>query len=97
MPEKKRSFVKWFDTSKGYGFIDSPDGDVFVHYRSIEPETEGFKNLDEGDEVEYIETTSAKGLQAAEVEIIKKAKFNHTEHPLQPPESDWQGERHGAG
>lgn len=61
--------VKWFNTEKGYGFILSPEGeDVFCHYRSIQ--AEGFKNLMEGQTVEYLQTKSEKGWQAAEVEII---------------------------
>ena len=35
--------VKWFDHKKGFGFIDGPDGDVFVHYRSIDPGQDGYK------------------------------------------------------
>lgn len=58
--------VKWFDNAKGYGFLLNDNGqDVFVHYRSIMGE--GYKTLAEGEEVEYIETKSEKGLQAAEV------------------------------
>lgn len=60
--------VKWFDTKKGYGFIVNNDGeDVMVHYRSIM--MEGFKNLREGDHVEFIQVESEKGWQAAEVKI----------------------------
>ncbi|PIU64746.1 MAG: cold-shock protein [Armatimonadetes bacterium CG07_land_8_20_14_0_80_40_9] len=58
--------VKWFDAQKGYGFIQADEGkDVFVHYSAIE--TEGFKSLAEGDEVEFEVVDSAKGPQAAHV------------------------------
>ncbi len=59
--------VKWFDNAKGYGFILNDDSeDVFVHYRSIMGD--GYKSLNEGEEVEFIQTRSEKGWQAAEVE-----------------------------
>lgn len=73
MSNKIVAIVKWFNTEKGYGFIDGPDGDVFVHYRSIEPGEEGFKNLKEGDQVEFTQTKSAKGWQAAEVSVVQSA------------------------
>lgn len=58
--------VKWFDAQKGYGFIQADEGkDVFVHYSAIE--TEGFKSLAEGDEVEFEVVDSPKGPQAAHV------------------------------
>ena len=61
--------VKWFDNAKGYGFILNEDGeDVFVHYRSIMGD--GYKSLNEGEEVEFIQTRSEKGWQAAEVERL---------------------------
>ena len=59
--------VKWFDHKKGFGFIDGPEGDVFVHYRSIDPGQEGYKSLKEGELVEFMPVESAKGWQAAEV------------------------------
>ena len=62
--------VKWFDNAKGYGFInpiDDPDTDVFVHYRSIEPDKQGFKVLHESEQVEFKQVKSDKGWQAAEV------------------------------
>ncbi len=56
--------VKWFNDAKGYGFIESEDGvDVFVHYSVIQ--TEGFKTLREGQEVNYAYTETAKGRQAS--------------------------------
>ena len=58
--------VKWFNDSKGFGFIEQPTGeDVFVHFSVIEGE--GFKSLDEGQEVEYDAVQGPKGLQATRV------------------------------
>jgi len=58
--------VKWFNSSKGYGFISRKEGeDVFVHYRSIEGD--GYKSLDEGEKVTFDVTEGAKGLQATNV------------------------------
>jgi len=61
-----RGKVKWFNASKGYGFISQEDGsDVFVHFSAIQGE--GFKTLDEGQEVEFDVIKGAKGPQAANV------------------------------
>jgi CspA family cold shock protein len=61
-----RGVVKWFDTKKGYGFIEQPGGDdVFVHYSGIQGE--GFKSLRAGDEVEFEITNGPKGIQATNV------------------------------
>ncbi len=58
--------VKWFNDSKGYGFIKQPEGDdVFVHFSAIE--AEGFRTLAEGEEVEFEVRDDEKGLQAANV------------------------------
>ncbi len=59
--------VKWFNESKGFGFISPQDGgdDVFVHFRAIEGD--GFKTLAEGQTVNYEVESSPKGLQAANV------------------------------
>lgn len=58
--------VKWFNDSKGYGFIQQPEGeDVFVHFSAIE--SEGFRTLTEGEEVEFEVRDSEKGLQATSV------------------------------
>jgi CspA family cold shock protein len=58
--------VKWFNDSKGFGFIEQSGGDdVFVHFSVIEGD--GFKSLDEGQEVEYDAVQGPKGLQATRV------------------------------
>jgi CspA family cold shock protein len=59
--------VKWFNESKGYGFIEQADGgkDVFVHFSAIQGE--GFKNLQEGQAVEYDVVQEPRGLKAANV------------------------------
>jgi len=60
--------VKWFNGSKGYGFISREGAeDVFVHYSAIQ--TEGFKTLDEGQRVEFSVEQGAKGLQATNVVV----------------------------
>ena len=62
----EKGTVKWFNSSKGYGFITREDGgDVFVHYQSIM--SKGFKTLNEGDQVEFNVEKGAKGLQATDV------------------------------
>lgn len=66
---RKTGTCKWFNNEKGYGFlVNDQDQDVFVHYRNIEGD--GYKMLDEGQTVEYLEVKSEKGLQA--VEVVKK-------------------------
>jgi len=58
--------VKWFNGSKGYGFIARENGpDVFVHYSAIQ--TEGYRNLQEGQKVEFTIEQGPKGLQASNV------------------------------
>ncbi|MDD2978673.1 MAG: cold shock domain-containing protein [Hespellia sp.] len=58
--------VKWFNNQKGYGFISDAEGnDVFVHYSGLA--MEGFKSLEEGQEVEFEVTEGAKGPQAINV------------------------------
>jgi CspA family cold shock protein len=61
--------VKWFNEKKGFGFISKDDGnDVFVHFSAIK--RDGFKSLDEGDEVEFEVSQGAKGLQATNVVVL---------------------------
>jgi cold shock protein len=63
--------VKWFNTSKGYGFIQGEDGkDVFVHYSAIS--MEGFKNLEEGTNVEFDIIEGDKGPQASNVKVVEQ-------------------------
>jgi CspA family cold shock protein len=66
MSERIVGTVKWFNGSKGYGFIERQDGpDVFVHYTAIQDE--GYRNLMEGQRVEFTVEQGPKGLQAANV------------------------------
>lgn len=61
-----RGTVKWFNAEKGYGFIQVEGGDdVFVHFSAIQ--TDGFKTLDEGQDVEFDITEGDRGPQAANV------------------------------
>jgi CspA family cold shock protein len=58
--------VKWFNSQKGYGFIEMEDGkDIFVHYNSIQGQ--GFKSLDEGEKVRFEVRNSPKGEHAENV------------------------------
>lgn len=66
MSERVEGTVKWFNGEKGYGFIEREDGeDVFVHYSAILGE--GYRNLEEGQRVEFSVEQGPKGLQAAGV------------------------------
>ncbi|HLR31281.1 MAG TPA: cold-shock protein [Fodinibius sp.] len=66
MAEREVGTVKWFHNGKGYGFITREEGeDIFVHYSEIE--MEGYKKLEEGQEVEFTVAEGEKGLQAQEV------------------------------
>ena len=61
--------VKWFSSEKGFGFITQTDGpDVFVHFSAIEGE--GYRNLEEGQAVEFEVTDGQKGPQASSVRVV---------------------------
>ncbi len=61
--------VKWFNESKGFGFLEQENGkDVFVHYSAIAGS--GFKTLKEGQKVQFTVEESEKGLQAVNVEVV---------------------------
>jgi CspA family cold shock protein len=63
---KEQGTVKWFNASKGYGFIQRQSGeDIFVHFSGIQ--MDGYKSLNEGQAVEFEVTKGPKGLQAANV------------------------------
>jgi CspA family cold shock protein len=69
MSERVTGTVKWFNGSKGYGFIEREEGDdVFVHYTAIQ--SDGFRTLEEGQQVEFSIEQGPKGLQAAEVTTL---------------------------
>ena len=66
MSERIVGTVKWFNGSKGYGFLEVDDmADVFVHYTAIQ--SEGYRNLEEGQRVEFTIEEGQKGPQAANV------------------------------
>jgi CspA family cold shock protein len=66
---RERGKVKWFNGSKGYGFISRDQGgDVFVHFSAIQDS--GFRTLDEGEEVEFEVGQSPKGPQATNVNVV---------------------------
>ncbi len=66
MSERVIGTVKWFNASKGYGFIERQGGpDVFVHFSAIQ--MEGYRTLQEGQQVEFSIENGPKGLQAANV------------------------------
>lgn len=68
MSDRETGKVKWFNATKGFGFIEREEGeDVFVHYKAIN--IEGFRTLEEGQKVEFNITKGPKGLQAEDVTI----------------------------
>jgi CspA family cold shock protein len=73
MDDRETGTVKWFNESKGFGFIqrDSGDGDIFVHYSAIQ--TPGFKTLAEGQRVEFAVEQNPKGPQATQVVPLEPA------------------------
>jgi CspA family cold shock protein len=67
MADRVQGVVKWFNSTKGYGFISREEGeDVFVHFSSIR-DTGGFRTLEEGQKVEFAVGQGAKGPQAEDV------------------------------
>ena len=68
MTEREIGTVKWFNASKGYGFIERDSGeDLFVHYSEISGD--GYRSLDEGQRVEFTIAEGQKGLQAQNVTV----------------------------
>jgi len=78
MAEREIGTVKWFNNSKGYGFIEREDGkgDVFVHYSGIRGE--GYRALNEGTRVEFAVVDGTKGLQAQDVVVITAVESQST-------------------
>jgi len=69
MSNKVVGTVKWFNESKGFGFIQQPSGpDVFAHFSAISGS--GFKTLTEGQQVEFVVTQGAKGPQAEDIVAV---------------------------
>lgn len=69
MSERVAGTVKWFNATKGYGFLAQENGpDVFVHFSAIQ--ADGYRSLEEGQKVEFDIEKGPKGLQAAKVTII---------------------------
>jgi len=68
MADREIGTVKWFNASKGFGFIERENGkDVFVHYSAIN--SSGYRSLNEGQRVEFVVTEGPKGPQAQDVVI----------------------------
>lgn len=66
MSVREQGIVKWFNDSKGFGFIQRNSGeDIFVHFRAIQGD--GYRSLQDGQKVEFVVTEGEKGLQAEEV------------------------------
>lgn len=69
MSERVVGTVKWFNATKGFGFIERSEGnDVFVHYSAISGS--GYRSLQEGQRVEFTIVEGQKGLQAQDVEVV---------------------------
>ncbi len=79
--------VQWFSRIKGYGFIrpDDQEEDVFVHYSAIRGE--GYRNLNEGQRVEFVMEDTPKGPQAIDVVGLDSAEFDSAEFDSAEPDS----------
>ncbi|HJP18492.1 MAG TPA: cold-shock protein [Nitrospinota bacterium] len=71
MAERETGTVKWFNGSKGYGFISRDEGtDIFVHFSAIGGD--GYRSLEEGQKVEFLVAEGKKGLQATDVTVVQE-------------------------
>ena len=71
MSDREQGIVKWFNDSKGFGFIQRDSGeDIFVHFRAIHGD--GYRSLKDGEKVEYTVVEGQKGLQAEEVRKLEE-------------------------
>lgn len=72
MATRETGRVKWFNEKKGFGFIvcNNSGDDIFVHYRDIDPENDGFKNLIEDQQVSFVLEKGPKGLKAQDVMVV---------------------------
>jgi CspA family cold shock protein len=69
--ERETGAVKWFNGSKGYGFISRDEGtDIFVHFSAIGGD--GYRSLEEGQKVEFLVAEGKKGLQATDVTVVQE-------------------------
>ena len=69
MTERETGTVKWFNATKGYGFIERDSGeDVFIHYTGINGE--GYRSLEEGQRVDFVIVQGEKGPQAQDVNLL---------------------------
>ena len=70
MAERETGTVKWFDNAKGWGFITRSSGDdIFVHFSSVRGE--GYRTLEDGQQVEFDVVQGSKGLQAQDVIVVQ--------------------------
>ncbi len=71
MSDREQGIVKWFNDSKGFGFIQRNSGeDIFVHFRAIQGD--GYRSLKDGEKVEFNVVEGQKGLQAEEVRKVEE-------------------------
>ena len=83
MAELQRGIVKWFNDAKGFGFIEHTDGkDVFIHYSVIQ--SEGYKTLKDGEEVEYELGDGDKGLHAVKVLRVNVKEKKQADETVAP-------------